>query len=195
MGLTRACVGVVGFAFARVHSRARRCRQGSPVFTRGRVRFAGFIQVRVGALGRAYWSPGLFRFAWVQPGAPTGRRVNSCSLRFSQARVVVARFIVVRLGSLGLADSSPSKGSPGYFGITWIHSCSHRWRRFYSGSRGLTRTNVKGRRVYSGSHGLTLERVGVAVFNLVRLCSLNAPSYRRVYSGSCGFTRAHIEGA
>ena len=61
---------------------------------------AGFIQVRVGSLGCEYGSPGLFRFAWVNYGALTFRRINSDSDVFACPRHVVIGLICVRVVTL-----------------------------------------------------------------------------------------------
>ena len=47
--------------------------------------------------------PGSIRFAWVDSGAPKGRRVHSGPLGLTRARQVVDEFIRVRVDSLGCA--------------------------------------------------------------------------------------------
>ena len=63
----------------------------------------GFIGVRVGSLGRAYVSPGIFGFACVQLGLHMGGQVYSGSRGFNPAQIGVAGFIRVPVGSLGCA--------------------------------------------------------------------------------------------
>ena len=56
-------------------------------------------------------SPGSFTFAWVNAGAPKGRRVHSGSRGFTSAGLGAVRFIRVLRGSLMRTyESSSSRG-------------------------------------------------------------------------------------
>ena len=140
-----------------VHSRSR-------VFTRERLGVVAFIRFRVGSLGRAKLSLGLFRFAWVHSGALRFRcRVQSDSRGFAPARIAVVVFIPVRVGSLGSAYVSSDS-----IGFVWVHSGAPRGRRVRSVSRSIVRA-----------------RIAVVVPIRVRVGSL------WVSSGSIRFSRVH----
>ena len=85
LGFTRAQLEVVGFILVRIASR---------------LAVVGFFRVREGSLRPVMWS-GSFMFAWVNLGAPSGRRVDSGSLGFTWAGIVDIWFIRVPVGSLG----------------------------------------------------------------------------------------------
>ena len=78
-------------------------------------------------------SPGSFTFAWVNAGAPKGRRVPSGSRGFTSAGLGAVRFIRVLRGSLKRTYESSSS-----IAFTWVHSSATRDRRVCSGSHGFT---------------------------------------------------------
>ena len=76
---------MVGFTWDNLGApRGRRVRSGSGGFTRASLVIAGVIRVRVGYLGGAHGSPGLFVLTWVHSGARRGRRFHSGSRGFTQ---------------------------------------------------------------------------------------------------------------
>ena len=104
----RARVGVSSssFRFALVHSGAymrRRVDFGFVWVHSVCVGVAGFIQVRLGSLGRAYASSGSFGVAWVHYCAVRRPMVHSGSRGITRARQVVAVFILMRVCSFGRA--------------------------------------------------------------------------------------------
>ena len=78
----------------------------------------GFIGVRVGSIGRAQGSSGLFGFAWVHSGTPMCLRVHSGSREFTLAHIEIVGFIPFRVGPLRSRST----------GIKWVHSCAYRGR-------------------------------------------------------------------
>ena len=81
------------------------------------------------SLGRAYRSSGLFGFAWVHSGAPSGRRVRVCSLGRR-----------VHSGSSGFPRAR--QGSLGSLGFAWVHSGAAMVHWVHSGLRGFTRART-----------------------------------------------------
>ena len=84
-----------------------------------------------------------FGFAWVQSGAPRGRRVHSSSRGFNPARQCVVGFRVVSLrrntGSFGfIRDHVGARCRTISFGFAWVHFGEPRVRRVHSCSRGFT---------------------------------------------------------
>ena len=63
----------------------------------------GIIRVSLGSIynRRSYWPQGSFEYAWVQSGAPNGRRVYSGSGEITRSRLSVVGFSGGRQGSLG----------------------------------------------------------------------------------------------
>ena len=128
----------------------------------------GFTWARVKGRCDHSGSVGSFGFAWVNFGAPRGRRDHASSRGLNRARQgVVSRgrpvhsglrefslvgigFIRIRVSSLGC-----DLGSSRSFWCAWVHS-----------------DVIRGRRVNSGSRGYTLARQVVVGFIWVRVSSL-----------------------